>query len=97
MYVEHIDLNTFFTSMVNRTRIDHLVLDNEGPEYDMIPMIAVNDTLDNIVICHMNVEFHCGKSSFENFAKLMLAILRRGRSLLHEEIPYAVLLKRPMI
>ncbi|PIO64626.1 hypothetical protein TELCIR_13740, partial [Teladorsagia circumcincta] len=45
--------------MVNRTRIDNLLMDNEGPEYDLIPMIIIDNVLPekNIVICQMNVEF----------------------------------------
>ncbi|KAK6021427.1 hypothetical protein OSTOST_12900, partial [Ostertagia ostertagi] len=31
MPVVHIDIGTFFTKMINRTHIDHMILDNEGP------------------------------------------------------------------
>ncbi|KAK6744179.1 hypothetical protein RB195_011093 [Necator americanus] len=55
-----IDFVTFLNEMVNRTVIDHLIMDNEGPEYDLVPMIAIDRVIEDngIVICHMNVEFH---------------------------------------
>ncbi|PIO76924.1 hypothetical protein TELCIR_00974 [Teladorsagia circumcincta] len=56
--VENVPFTTFLRKMVNRTRIDHLLMDNEGPEYYLIPMIAIGNVFsgDNIVICQINVE-----------------------------------------
>ncbi|CAJ0588773.1 unnamed protein product [Cylicocyclus nassatus] len=53
-----IDMLTFLRDMVNRTVIDHLIMDNEGPEFDLLPMIAVDNVLERngITICQMNVE-----------------------------------------
>ncbi|KAK6030172.1 hypothetical protein OSTOST_03702 [Ostertagia ostertagi] len=58
--VEHVHFATFVTRMVNRTRIDNLIMDNEGPEYHLIPMITIDNVLSeyNIIICQINVEFH---------------------------------------
>ncbi|KHJ81253.1 hypothetical protein OESDEN_19061 [Oesophagostomum dentatum] len=30
--------------MVNRTTIDLMIMDNEGPEFDLVPMIAIENT-----------------------------------------------------
>ncbi|EPB71778.1 hypothetical protein ANCCEY_09142 [Ancylostoma ceylanicum] len=53
-----LDIITFLKEMVNRTVIDHMILDNEGPEYDIVPMIAVNNVFEDngILVCHMNIE-----------------------------------------
>ncbi|KAK6016546.1 hypothetical protein OSTOST_17968 [Ostertagia ostertagi] len=69
--------------MINRTHIDHMILDNEGPEYQLIPMIAIDNVFadENIAICHMNVEFHAPgpKSRYEEFVEVMQGVLRVGR------------------
>lgn len=59
-----IDIVTFLRDMVNRTVIDHMILDNEGPEYDIVPMIAINNVLEEngLLVCHMNIEV-CSKST----------------------------------
>uniref|UniRef100_A0A0K0D0Y1 Methyltransf_21 domain-containing protein n=1 Tax=Angiostrongylus cantonensis TaxID=6313 RepID=A0A0K0D0Y1_ANGCA len=41
--VEHIKVLDFFLIMLERDFIDHVIMDNEGPEYDFIPMIAINN------------------------------------------------------
>ncbi|PIO62988.1 hypothetical protein TELCIR_15431, partial [Teladorsagia circumcincta] len=80
--VAHVHLATFLTQMVNRTRIDNLLMDNEGPEYDLIPMITIDNVLPekNIVICQMNVEFHNwvskGRPCLPN---VMSGMLQQGR------------------
>ncbi|KAE9412176.1 hypothetical protein Angca_007153, partial [Angiostrongylus cantonensis] len=58
MMVKNMGMLTFLKAMVRREFIDHLILDNEGPEFDIIPMIAVDNLFpaNNIVVCHMNVE-----------------------------------------
>ncbi|PIO63793.1 hypothetical protein TELCIR_14594 [Teladorsagia circumcincta] len=90
MPVVHIDIGTFFTKMVNRTHIDHMILDNEGPEYQLIPMIAIDNVFaeENIAICHMNVEFHAPgpKTRYEEFVEVMKGVLRVGRfAAIHNE------------
>ncbi|CAD6189369.1 unnamed protein product [Caenorhabditis auriculariae] len=80
----NIDVITFFTKLMNRTLIDHLFLDNEGPEYDLLPMMAKNAEFDahNIVICHMNVEIHhapVGSDKAEKFVRMMKQIFADGR------------------
>ncbi|WKY02890.1 hypothetical protein Q1695_016298 [Nippostrongylus brasiliensis] len=81
--VVHIDAETFFTKMINRTHIDHLIIDNEGPEYEMIPMLAIDDILADagMAICHMNVEFHMpGPSTrYKQFVDVMTGVLETGR------------------
>ncbi|KAK6043968.1 hypothetical protein COOONC_18527 [Cooperia oncophora] len=83
MTVVHVDIGTFFTQMVNREHVDHVILDNEGPEYQLIPMIAIDNVFadKNIVICHMNVEFHAPgpKSRYDEFVRVMEGVLRAGR------------------
>ncbi|KAK6024597.1 hypothetical protein OSTOST_09589 [Ostertagia ostertagi] len=63
--------------MVNRTRIDNLLMDNEGPEYYLIPMMAIDNVFsgDNIVICQINVEgsaIHTTLSSVKSKVRLYL-------------------------
>lgn len=60
-----INILTFLKSFVNRTVIDHLILDNEGPEYDIVPMIAIDNVFEDngILICSMNVEVSLCKFS----------------------------------
>nr|CDJ95266.1 Protein of unknown function DUF13 domain containing protein [Haemonchus contortus] len=83
MPVVHLDIGTFFTKMINRTHIDHMILDNEGPEYQLMPMIAIENVFakQNIDICHMNVEFHApGPSTrYSDFIEVMHGILQAGR------------------
>ncbi|CAI4226244.1 unnamed protein product [Auanema sp. JU1783] len=62
----HIDLEIFFGKLVNKTKIDHLLLDNEGPEYDLMPRLGRNDLFDEmgVTVCQMNVEVHSGRTGF---------------------------------
>ncbi|KAK5969764.1 hypothetical protein GCK32_016238 [Trichostrongylus colubriformis] len=88
--VIHLDVQTFFTKMINRTHIDHLILDNEGPEYQLIPMIAIDNVFadEKIAICHMNVEFHAPgpKTRYDDFVEVMQGVLRAGRfAAIHNE------------
>ncbi|KHJ85920.1 hypothetical protein OESDEN_14343, partial [Oesophagostomum dentatum] len=55
-----IDFISFLKDMVNRTTIDLMIMDNEGPEFDLVPMIAIENALERngITICQLNVEFH---------------------------------------
>ncbi|VDM62039.1 unnamed protein product [Angiostrongylus costaricensis] len=56
--VENVDMLTFLVEIVQREFVDHMIMDNEGPEYDIVPMMAVDNLFpdNNIVVCHMNVE-----------------------------------------
>uniref|UniRef100_A0A0R3PST5 Methyltransf_21 domain-containing protein n=1 Tax=Angiostrongylus costaricensis TaxID=334426 RepID=A0A0R3PST5_ANGCS len=76
--VEHINVLGFFLIMLERNFIDHVIMDNEGPEYDFIPMIAINNVFakNGICICHMNVEVSEG---YEKFTKIMWDLLVAGR------------------
>ncbi|RCN52710.1 hypothetical protein ANCCAN_01086 [Ancylostoma caninum] len=78
-----IDIVTFLKEMVNRTIIDHMILDNEGPEYDIVPMIAVDKTFDDngILICHMNIEFHAPgpKERHQLFEEVIAGVLSAKR------------------
>uniref|UniRef100_A0A0N4W9W8 Methyltransf_21 domain-containing protein n=1 Tax=Haemonchus placei TaxID=6290 RepID=A0A0N4W9W8_HAEPC len=69
MPVVHLDIGTFFTKMINRTHIDHMILDNEGPEYQLMPMIAIENVFakQNIDICHMNVEVGVARKAGKTF------------------------------
>ncbi|CAJ0588764.1 unnamed protein product [Cylicocyclus nassatus] len=74
---------TFLRDMVNRTVIDHLIMDNEGPEFDLLPMIAVDNVLERngITICQMNVEIHAPgpQERLEYFATMMSDVLKAKR------------------
>ncbi|VDN19306.1 unnamed protein product [Cylicostephanus goldi] len=87
-----IDLLTFLQDMVNRTVIDHLIMDNEGPEFDLLPMVAVDNVLqeNGITICQMNVEvtsqilrvrIHAPgpQERLEYFASMMSDVLKAKR------------------
>ncbi|KAL6726451.1 hypothetical protein Aduo_008418 [Ancylostoma duodenale] len=78
-----IDVITFLKEMVNRTVIDHMILDNEGPEYDIVPMIAVNKIFEDngILVCHMNIEFHAPgpKERHQLFEEVIAGVLSAKR------------------
>ncbi|KAJ1358295.1 hypothetical protein KIN20_016697 [Parelaphostrongylus tenuis] len=83
LLVNHVDVLTFILKMVKHNFIDHIILDNEGPEYDIIPMMAVDNLFadSNVVVCHLNVEFHQPgpKKRLPRFLKIMFDMLRVGR------------------
>ncbi|KAJ1358297.1 hypothetical protein KIN20_016699 [Parelaphostrongylus tenuis] len=83
LLVNHVDVLTFILKMVKHNFIDHIILDNEGPEYDIIPMMAVDNLFadSNVVVCHLNVEFHQPgpKERLPRFLKIMFDMLRVGR------------------
>uniref|UniRef100_A0A914WCE8 Methyltransferase FkbM domain-containing protein n=1 Tax=Plectus sambesii TaxID=2011161 RepID=A0A914WCE8_9BILA len=55
-----IDLSSFLLNYVNKSIIDHLWIDNEGPEYRMLPLLQRKGDLDRkgITVCQLNVEMH---------------------------------------
>ncbi|KAJ1364257.1 hypothetical protein KIN20_024307 [Parelaphostrongylus tenuis] len=69
--------------MVRQNLIDYIIIDNEGPEYDVIPMIAVHELFaeNDIVFCQINVEFHeqGPEERKAKFSKIMLDLLQVGR------------------
>ncbi|VDK82873.1 unnamed protein product [Cylicostephanus goldi] len=86
--VVSIDILTFLRDMVNQTVIDLLFINNEGLEFDLLPVIAVGDLLkeSGIVICQMNVEIHVSEQEdrLEYFASMMSDVLNARRfALLH--------------
>ncbi|CAD6190604.1 unnamed protein product [Caenorhabditis auriculariae] len=58
----HIDIITFLKKLVAQNFVDQLLMDNEGPEYDIIPMMGVNREFDDngLVVCQINAEIHSG-------------------------------------
>ncbi|KAJ1353180.1 hypothetical protein KIN20_009755 [Parelaphostrongylus tenuis] len=92
MMVQHVDVLTFILRMVKRNFIDYIIMDIEGPEYDIIPLIAVENLFvdNNIAICQMNVEFHKPppKERKARYSKIMYDLVRAGRyGILRHEKP----------
>ncbi|CAD6194085.1 unnamed protein product [Caenorhabditis auriculariae] len=58
--IEHVGFVDFVENYVRQKFIDILLLDNEGPEWDIFPMMTLGGELDQrrITICQMSVEFH---------------------------------------
>ncbi|VDM69211.1 unnamed protein product [Strongylus vulgaris] len=83
MNAVNIDMLTFLKNIVNRTTIDYMIIDNGGAEYQLLPMIAIENVLEDngIVICQMNVEIYAPGplDRLEQFAEIMLAILKAKR------------------
>lgn len=48
----------FLRDILERTRIDQLLMDNEGAEWELIPQLARGGPFDKagIVICQINTE-----------------------------------------
>ncbi|KHJ98324.1 hypothetical protein OESDEN_01696 [Oesophagostomum dentatum] len=74
----HIDIITFLTKLTKTPFVDQLLMDNEGPEYDIIPMMGIGAEFDqnNIVVCQINAEIHHIYNDFkERLIRLMRKIL----------------------
>ncbi|EYB92480.1 hypothetical protein Y032_0193g1391 [Ancylostoma ceylanicum] len=58
--VVHLDIVSFLTKIVKTPVIDLLLMDNEGPEYEILPMMSPGRELDQngIVICQISTEIH---------------------------------------
>ncbi|EGT35747.1 hypothetical protein CAEBREN_10017 [Caenorhabditis brenneri] len=78
----HIDIITFFTKFVKESTIDQFLMDNEGPEYDILPMMARGAEFDQngIVVCQMNTEVHqADDERKKKFLGIMNTIIEDGR------------------
>jgi hypothetical protein len=79
--VSQVDLTTFLRRSVNISKIDHLWMDNEGPEYSLLNFFLHNGSLtDNgVTVCQLNVEFHGPIENYgsnkEEFAQLIIDLL----------------------
>lgn len=78
----HIDIITFFKKFVKESTIDQFLMDNEGPEYDILPMMARGAEFDQngIVVCQMNTEVHQADDERKaKFLSIMNTIIEDGR------------------
>ncbi|EPB79564.1 hypothetical protein ANCCEY_01384 [Ancylostoma ceylanicum] len=78
----HLDVITFLTKLTRTPIIDQFLMDNEGPEYDLLPMMGVGQEFDQngIVACQINAEIHSGHTNFkERFAAVMKGLLNDRR------------------
>ncbi|CAJ0607185.1 unnamed protein product [Cylicocyclus nassatus] len=73
----HINVITFLVKLTETPFIDQFLIDNEGPEYDIIPMMGVNDEFDKngLVACQINVEFHAYNNFHERFVFVLKKLL----------------------
>ncbi|CAJ0607183.1 unnamed protein product [Cylicocyclus nassatus] len=73
----HIDVITLLVKLTKTPFIDQFLIDNEGPEYDIIPMMGVNDEFDKngLVACQINVEFHAYNNFHERFVFVLKKLL----------------------
>uniref|UniRef100_A0A8R1EX91 Methyltransf_21 domain-containing protein n=1 Tax=Caenorhabditis japonica TaxID=281687 RepID=A0A8R1EX91_CAEJA len=78
----HIDIITFLTKFVKELTIDQFLMDNEGPEYDILPMMARGAQFDRagIVVCQCNTEVHnADEVRKRRFLEIMNTIIDDGR------------------
>ncbi|CAJ0607186.1 unnamed protein product [Cylicocyclus nassatus] len=78
----HIDVITFLTKLTRTPFIDQFLMDNEGPEYDIIPMMGVGNEFDQngLAVCQINAEIHHIHEDFkERFASLIKKLLSDRR------------------
>ncbi|WKX97063.1 hypothetical protein Q1695_013033 [Nippostrongylus brasiliensis] len=56
--VAHVGIVSFLTNFTLTSDVDLLIMDTEGAEYDLLPLLANGGALDKheIVICQVNVE-----------------------------------------
>lgn len=79
--VSQVDLTKFLRQSVNVSNIDHLWMDNEGPEYSLMNYFHRNGSLakNGISVCQLNAEFHGPAESYnsskEEFALLIMDLL----------------------
>uniref|UniRef100_A0A0N5AGC1 Methyltransf_21 domain-containing protein n=1 Tax=Syphacia muris TaxID=451379 RepID=A0A0N5AGC1_9BILA len=61
--------------------IDYLLIDVEGPEYDILPDIVLNKDFNDTTICQINVEVHGPLKKYNvteaDFDKILYAIVSR--------------------
>ncbi|EPB79566.1 hypothetical protein ANCCEY_01386 [Ancylostoma ceylanicum] len=78
----HLDVITFLTKLTRTPFIDQFLMDSEGPEYDLLPMMGVGREFDRngIVACQINAEIHWGHTNFkERFAAMIRGLLNDRR------------------
>ncbi|KAK6040977.1 hypothetical protein COOONC_21517 [Cooperia oncophora] len=78
----HLDVITFLKNLTRTPFIDQFLMDNEGPEYDLIPMMGVGREFDQngIVVCQINTEIHRGHANHkERFADVFRQLLADRR------------------
>ncbi|KAK5972317.1 hypothetical protein GCK32_004204 [Trichostrongylus colubriformis] len=78
----HIDVITFLTKLTRTPFIDQFLMDNEGPEYDLLPMMGVGREFDQngIIVCQINTEIHHGHKDYQNrFAAVFRQLLSDRR------------------
>ncbi|KAL6736499.1 hypothetical protein Aduo_006845 [Ancylostoma duodenale] len=84
--VVHLDIVSFLTKIVKIPVIDLLLMDNEGPEYEILPMMSAGREFDRsgIVVCQISTEIHgerrqrpLGRTKL--FASVITEILRDRR------------------
>ncbi|KAL6734753.1 hypothetical protein Aduo_005256 [Ancylostoma duodenale] len=78
----HIDVITFLTKLTRTPFIDQFLMDNEGAEYDLLPMMGRDGAFDHngITVCQINVEMHYGHANFkERFATIVKRLLEDRR------------------
>ncbi|EYC44742.1 hypothetical protein Y032_0451g1684 [Ancylostoma ceylanicum] len=78
----HIDIITFLTKLTHTLFIDQFLMDNEGAEYDLLPMMGRGGAFDQngITVCQINSEMHHGHANFkERFASIVKRLLEDRR------------------
>ncbi|XGW12563.1 hypothetical protein V3C99_013332 [Haemonchus contortus] len=78
----HIDVITFLTKLTQTRFIDQFLMDNEGPEYDLLPMMGIGREFDQngIIVCQINAEIHHGHTDYqERFATVLRQLLSDRR------------------
>ncbi|KAK6756677.1 hypothetical protein RB195_014856 [Necator americanus] len=91
--VVHLDIVSFLKKIVKTQFVDLLLMDNEGPEYDIIPMMSSGKEFDQnrIVVCQISAELHVGRKHLgknQRFAPLIREILRDRRFALLTDVGF---------
>lgn len=85
MEVEHVELSRFLKRHANvRKVVDVLLIDIEGQEFELMPLLKKNGRLErnNITVCQYNVEFHwpTGEQAHQ-FAEYLVEMIHDARYL----------------
>jgi len=77
-------LPKFITWYANVDMVDLLTIDNEGAEFEILPLLA-SSTL-NVTICQFNVEMHTGMALSNQLRQQLIDMFEKGDFvLLHHE------------